>query len=118
MGRALKFVLAICTAEFNLSYGKNHTERSGQSNAAPHHEESQGDQNRQTQTVAQKVSAEIWTHLLHELGTIIGGVAAVIAAASSLKNGRTLKNGQHDGTRKRVKKKTSNEDWYQPPSLN
>ena len=118
MGRALKFVLAICTAEFNLSYGKNHTERSGQSNAAPNNEESQGDQNRQIKTGAQKVSAEIWTHLLHELGTIIGGVAAVIAAASSLKNGRTLKNGQHDGTRKRVKKKTSNEDWYQPPSLN
>lgn len=72
--------------------------------------------------------AESWQPILHEVGTIIVGSAAVIAAVSSLKNGRTLKNGTHQtkaGAGKRsskpAKKKTSNgdenSDWYNPPVL-
>jgi hypothetical protein len=34
-----------------------------------------------------------WVALLHECGTIIAGVGAVIAAISSLVNGKILRNG-------------------------
>lgn len=66
-----------------------------------------------------------WIKLLHELGTIIAAVAAAIAATSSLRNGRTLKqNGSHPkeavppGSAKPATKKTSSGDWYVPPDLN
>ena len=65
-----------------------------------------------------------WTPILHEIGTIIGASAAVIAAVSSLKNGHTLKNGKDDRTHKPPQKKTRNGacdrksgDWYKAPEL-
>ena len=73
------------------------------------------------------MDANQWTPLLHELGTIIAAVAAAIAATSSLKNGRTLKNGRSDDApnpptkpkQKSVSEERENRgDWYQPPNLN
>lgn len=64
---------------------------------------------------------------LHELGIIITGAAAVIAATSSLRNGRTLKNGgaivgavvRREMSKPSEKKtsKDASEDWYKPPDL-
>ena len=78
------------------------------------------------------MDTEAWTRILHELGIIIAAVSAAIAAASSLKNGRTL-NGHKTAMREeagrkekrsRARKKTSNvdgkekqEEWYTPPVL-
>jgi hypothetical protein len=72
-----------------------------------------------------------WILLLHEIGTIIAATAAAIAAVSSLRNGRTLKNGGsvsaevvrkalHKGTKKKIKNDAGGEsklDWYKPPGL-
>lgn len=69
-----------------------------------------------------------WTvSILHEIGIIIAASAGVIAAISSLKNGRTL-NGQvkkkvadvHAVIVKPLKKKTPSDeskDWYTPPDF-
>lgn len=64
------------------------------------------------------MDVESWTHLLHEVGTITAAVAAVIAAASSLKNGKRLKNGtkgDHPGSAK--KRVSRPKDWYHTPDL-
>ena len=69
-----------------------------------------------------------WTiNLIHEIAMTIGAVAAVIAALSSLKNGRTL-NGDvktkvadvHAVIAKPLKRKTQSEeseDWFRPPDF-
>ena len=68
--------------------------------------------------------SDLW---IIQIGITIAAVSAVIAAVSSLANGRRLKNGSaivgavvrkalHKGT----KKKTSNggsKDWFEPPDL-
>ena len=63
---------------------------------------------------------------LHEIGTIITALAAVIAAVSSLRNGQTL-NGKHQevvdalsALRKRRKKKTQSDEskeWFKAPDV-
>jgi hypothetical protein len=73
-----------------------------------------------------------WTSILHELGTIIGALAAAIAAISSLVNGRTLRNGsEHPGAlrvtegrfksgprRSRAHKKPEKpRDWFKAPDV-
>jgi hypothetical protein len=80
------------------------------------------------------MDANSWVPLAHEIGIIIAAASGVIAAVSSLRNGRTL-NGGHQGPKaavlreqlRRRKKKTSNgedpdmgakkPDWYKPPQL-
>ena len=69
-----------------------------------------------------------WTiNLIHEIAMTIGALAAVIAALSSLKNGRTL-NGDvktkveavHEAIAKPKARKTpseESEDWFRPPEF-
>jgi hypothetical protein len=69
------------------------------------------------------MSGETWVPLLHELGTIIAAVAAAIAAASSLRNGKRLKNGHEQNGRSAPTKPKSRSndpvgklaDWYKKP---
>jgi len=84
------------------------------------------------------MDANQWPPILHEVGIIIAAIAAAIAAASSLRNGRILKNGGaivgavvrkalHKGTKKKTSKDGSRglgpipiekpPDWFQPPEL-
>lgn len=63
------------------------------------------------------MSEAIWEHIIL---TIIATAPAAIAAASSLRNGRILKeNGRTKSgqTNKATKKKTPNGDWYAPPDV-
>lgn len=52
--------------------------------------------------------------------TAIAALPGVIAAVSSLRNGRTLKENGHSHTHKTAGKKTSkggSKDWYEPPNF-
>jgi hypothetical protein len=71
------------------------------------------------------MNADSWVTFLHDFATIISTAAAVIAASSSLKNGRTLKNHKvipeevvRPAIVKPEKNTTSKDDWYVPPDLN
>ena len=55
-----------------------------------------------------------WSDVLH---TTIAAVPAVIAAISSLKNGRTLKNGTSHRLPRKKTRKGASKDWFKAPRL-
>ena len=70
-----------------------------------------------------------WEIICHALITIIGMLPAVIAAVSSLRNGKTLadQNGRgsgpigpskEEGPESKFSSSPETEDWYKPPNLN